>query len=340
MERCNYLPMKLENAYKIKLLKILEILRQDSDEDNYIETGELLGKLSAMRIVCDRRTLAADIETLNNYGYEVLCEKSPGMPNRYCVADRSFSVSELRILMDAVQASCFVTPKKTEELVGKIAELGGSHRAELLRSNIVKFNTTKSNNENIFYNISEINAAIENGKKVSFQYFDYDEKHEHKYRKEGKRYFVNPLATIYDDDNYYLVCYYARYEGVIHYRIDRMDHVQMVDNQPIDAYKGEPIDIKHHKKTLFGMFQGEEQEVEFIADKSLLDVIFDVFGDEVELASEEGNRVRFKSFVQLSPTFFGWCLSFGDNLKVVGPNEVVVQLKRIIIGFDDLYKSL
>ena len=135
MERCNYLPMKLENAYKIKLLKILEILRQDSDEDNYIETGELLGKLSAMRIVCDRRTLAADIETLNNYGYEVLCEKSPGMPNRYCVADRSFSVSELRILMDAVQASCFVTPKKTEELVDKIAELGGSHRAELLRSN-------------------------------------------------------------------------------------------------------------------------------------------------------------------------------------------------------------
>lgn len=331
--------MKLENAYKIKLLKILEILRQDSDEDHYIETGELLSKLSSMGIVCDRRTLAVDIETLNNYGYEVLCEKSPGMPNRYCVADRSFSVSELRILMDAVQASCFVTPKKTEELINKIAELGGSHRAELLRSNIVKFNTTKSNNESIFYNISEINAAIENGKKVSFQYFDYDAKHEHKYRKEGKRYFVNPLATIYDDDNYYLVCYYARYEGVVHYRIDRMDHVQMVDEQPIDTYKGDPIDLKYHKKTLFGMFQGEEHEVEFVADKSILDVIFDVFGDKVVLEIVGDSKVQFKASVQLSPTFFGWCLSFGDKLKVIGPNEVVAKVVLYISSLLKQYRK-
>ena len=330
MERCRHQPMKLENAYKIKLLKILEILRQDSDEDNYIETGELLGKLSAMGIVCDRRTLAADIETLNNYGYEVLCEKSPGMPNRYCVADRSFNVSELRILMDAVQASCFVTPKKTEELIDKIADLGGSHRAELLRSNIVRFNTTKSQNESIFYNISEINAAIENGKKVSFKYFDYNENHERVYRRKEKRYFVNPLATIYDDDNYYLVCYYGRYEGVVHYRIDRMDLVQMVDDQPMDAYKGEPIDLKHHKKTLFGMFQGEEQEVEFVADKSILDVIFDIFGETIMLENEGENSVRFKAAVQLSPTFFGWCLLFGDKLKVIGPNEVVEKIVEYI----------
>ena len=225
--------MKQEKAYKIKLIKILEILRQDSDEDHYIESTEILSKLAAMGIECDRRTLYGDIDVLNDFGYEVLCEKNPGKPNKYCVVDRSFDVPELRILMDAVQASSFITPSKTEVLLDKIADLGGSHRAELLRSNIVKFNTTKSANESIFYSISEINLAIENKKKVSFEYFDFNSKHERVYRRNGKRYFVNPLATIYDDDNYYLICYYGRFEGVVHYRIDRMDRVEMVLNQPI-----------------------------------------------------------------------------------------------------------
>ena len=130
--------MKQENAYKIKLLVLLEILRQDSDEDHYIGTTELIDKLADMGIVCDRRTLYKDIEVLNNFGYEVLCEKSPGKPNCYCVADRSFDVPELRILMDAVQAASFVTPSKTEVLLDKIADLGGSHRAELLQS-IVRY---------------------------------------------------------------------------------------------------------------------------------------------------------------------------------------------------------
>ena len=241
--------------------------------------------------------------------------------------------------MDAVQASSFITPSKTEVLLDKIADLGGSHRAELLRSNIVKFNTTKSANESIFYSISEINLAIENNKKVSFEYFDINSKHERVYRRNGKRYFVNPLATIYDDDNYYLICYYGRFEGVVHYRIDRMDRVEMVVNQPIDVYKGEPIDLKRHKKTLFGMFQGEEQLVEFQADASILDPIFDIFGDKVEITPDENGKLRFKAAVQLSPTFFGWCLSFGDKLQVIGPDEVVANVTDYIQSLMDGYRK-
>ena len=143
--------MRQENAFKIRLIKLLEILRQHSDEDNYMSTTEIIERLAVIGIVCDRRTLYKDVELLNESGYEVLCEKAPGKPNGYCVADRNFNVSELRILMGAVQASSFITPKKTEELVDKIANLGGSHRAELLQSNIVRFNTTKNTNENIFY---------------------------------------------------------------------------------------------------------------------------------------------------------------------------------------------
>ena len=149
---------------------------------------------------------------------------------------------------------------------------------------------------------------------------------------------VPKLATIYDDDNYYLICYYGRFEGVVHYRIDRMDRVEMVVNQPIDVYKGEPIDLKRHKKTLFGMFQGEEQLVEFQADASILDPIFDIFGDKVEITPDENGKLRFKAAVQLSPTFFGWCLSFGDKLQVVGPNEVVEKIVEYIHLFMQGYK--
>ncbi len=331
--------MRQENAYKIKLVKLLEILRQDSDEDHYIGTSEILAKLAGMGIVCDRRTLYRDIDILNEFGYEVLCEKAPGMPNKYCVLDRSFDVPELRILMDAVQASSFITPKKTKELVDKIADLGGSHRAELLRQNIVNYNTTKSSNECIFYSINEINSAIEQGKKVSFKYFDFDAQHKRVYRKEGKRYYVNPLATIFADDNYYLIAYYAKHEGVVHYRIDRMDIVEMVSDQDKDPYKGSRLDLKRHKKSVFGMFQGETQEVVFQADNSLLDPIFDKFGEQVSITQMEGNEITFKTEVQVSPMFFGWCCSFGEKLKVIAPTEILNDLKEYIETIAKGYKT-
>ena len=125
----------------------------------------------------------------------------------------------------------------------------------------------------------------------------------------------------------------------MHYRIDRMDHVEMVVNQPIDLYKGNPIDLQHHKKTLFGMFQGEEQLVEFQADASILDPIFDIFGDKVEITPDENCKLRFKAAVQLSPTFYGWCLSFGDKLQVVGPNEVVAKVVDYIQSLMDGYRK-
>ena len=331
--------MKQGNASKIKLVKILEILCRDSDEENYIDSTEILEKLASMGIECDRRTLYGDVKVLNNFGYEVLSEKSPGKPNRYCVVNRSFNVPELRILMDAVQASSFITPAKTEELVNKIADLGGRHRAELLRSNIVKFNTTKSKNENIFYSINEINAAIENDKKVSFEYFDFNAKHERVYRREGKRYFVNPLATIFDDDNYYFICYYGNHEGVVHFRVARMNHVQMLSDQPREAFSGEPVDIKRHKKTLFGMFQGEESLVEFQVDESILDPVFDVFGDKIKIVADENGKLRFKAEVQVSATFFGWCLSFGDKLRVTGPDEVVEKLIEYLSALTEKYNQ-
>ena len=166
--------MAQDNYRKIKLLKLLELLRLDTDEQHPMTTNQICARLDEMGIICDRRTLSKDIALLNEQGYEIM-DTTVGHEKGYYVEDRSFSIPELKILMDAVQAASFITDKKTTELVEKIAALGGSHRAEILKSNIVNFKTTKHSNEHIFYNVDALEQAISEQKKILFRYFTLDE---------------------------------------------------------------------------------------------------------------------------------------------------------------------
>ena len=176
-----------DNCQKIKLLKLHEILRTESDEQNPLTTGELLTRLADCGISCDRRTLAKDMETLNRQGFEVMVRRV-GHQKGYYVEDRGFSLPELKILMDAVQAAGFITERKAEDLSGKIASLGGSHRADLLTRHMLLFNTRKHSNESIYYNVDRLEEAIRERCKVSFRYFDLDENCARVYRKNGEAY--------------------------------------------------------------------------------------------------------------------------------------------------------
>ena len=317
--------MKPEKAFRIRLVKILEILRQETDEDHPMGTQTLIKKLAEQGIECDRRTLYRDIQVLNDYGYEVLC------------VDRSFDIPELRILLDAVQAASFITPKKTEVLVDKIADLAGSHRAEVLKKNIMRFNITKHTNEAIYYNVNEIESAIMEGKKVSFFYFDYNAHGERVFRKDKKRYVINPYATIFSNDNYYLVGYSDKYKNVAHYRIDRMEAVEVEteDIMPVLAIEG--FDITEHKKQVFGMFVGEEERVSIQIDNSLIDAVMDKFGENISLMDRGDGTARLEISVQISPAFLAWCCAFGDMLKVVFPSSLVEQIKVYIERLANLY---
>lgn len=329
--------MKQEKAHKIKLVKILEILRQDSDEDNYIETTEILNKLSAQGIDCDRRTLYDDIEVLNDYGYEVLCEKRAGKANRYCIVDRSFDVPELRILMDAVQAASFITPKKTDRLIDKIADLGGSHRAELLKNNIINFNTTKHTNEQIFYSVSELERGIIEGKKVSFLYFDYNAKKEKVYRIEKRRYYVSPCATVFSNDNYYLITYSNRHDNLTNYRIDRMEDVRVEESDRVLPENRKYFDMTKHKKEIFEMFGGEAKRVEIEFDEKLIGAVIDKFGEDARLLAMGDGKIKLIAEVQVSKRFFAWVCSFGREMKVISPFEVVEEAKEYVQELCGLY---
>lgn len=328
--------MGKENFSKIKLLRVWEILKQDSDENNPLTTNQILEKLSESGIICDRRTLYQDIAILNSYGYEVICKKGQHS-NGYYVIDRSFDVPELRILIDAVQAASFISPKKTAELTDKIAALGGSYRADILKKNIVEFNTTKHNNEHIYYSVNAIEDAILAGKKISFQYFDLNESHERVFRKNGEKYLVNPVAMVFSNDNYYLICYHDNHDGITTYRIDRMLNVSVSEQEINKAAQPKGLNIAKHRKQSFSMFGGKTETVKFEADKDLLDVIYDKFGEDTQIRSLGNGKISFTADVEISPMFFGWCCSFGKRLKIIAPFTMVALVSNYIKDLAQIY---
>ena len=325
----------MDKILKLKLVKIWEILSQETDEEHPMGTTELLHKLKIMGITCDRRTLYADIDALNECGYEILCERSTS--NMYYVVDRKFSVGEIRIMMDAVQAAGFITEKQTSAFVEKLAFLAGSRRGEALKDNIVAFNGAKTNNSSICYNVEIITEAIQNDKKVKFTYFDFDAQHNKIYRKDGKFYYMNPYALVMDNNNYYFLAYDMYHEHMMHFRVDRMDQVQVSRHDKEYLKNFDKFDIKKYKKQLFGMYSGEGQEVKIRIDKKLIDSIFDVFGIDTKFIKIDENIYEFTAEVQLSPQFYGWCCSFGDKLKVVAPFSVVDELKTYIENLSKNY---
>lgn len=313
---------------KLKMLKIWEILCHETDENNPMPSTVLMRMLADMGIPCDRRTLYKDIEALNENGYEILCNRS--RQNEYYVLDRKFNNAELHILMDAVQASSFVTEEKTNELIDKIATLAGNRKGEVLKSNAVAFNTVKSTNEKIYYSVNEIVTAIEEKKKIEFYYFDYDASHNKVYRKDKQKYTVNPYATIFSNDSYYLLCYDDKHEGMAHYRIDRMDTVKITDEPITKRPELKKFDVKKHKKQVFNMFLGENVAVTMRIKTALFDTIFDKFGTSIQLKMINENEAEFTQEVQISPAFIGWCCSLGNKLKVVSPSSVVEKIKNQI----------
>lgn len=326
----------MEKDKKLRPLKIWEILRHDTDEDHPMGTETLRAKLEECGYPCTRKTVYADIAMLNNNGYEIMCNRK--ISNEYYVADRSFDIPELQILMDAVQAASFITDKKTKVLVGKIAQLAGDKKAEVLQKNTVEFHTPKSDNEQIFYTVDKIGDAIEQRRQISFLYFDYDICHQRVYRKEKRRYVVNPLSTVFSNDNYYLMCYDDKHDNIGHYRIDRMEDMKIEYTPITETEESKKFDLSRHKRALFGMFNGEDAQVTFQADKSLIDHIFDKFGKDMHIAYGEGNTVVFIADVQVSKPFLGWCCSFGNILKVTAPQSVVNQVNDFLAETAKQYK--
>lgn len=327
--------MKYARVQRVKYVKILEILKQESDEDRPLTTTEIIQKLQDRGVVVDRKILYEDIKVLNEVGYEIICRRTK--QNEYYIVDRQFDVPELRILMDAVQAASFIPEKKTDELLAKIANLGGSYRKQLLLRDNVCFDTNKHSNSLIYYSVNEIEEAINHNKKIQFEYFDLNHKCKRVYRKDKAKYEVNPVATLLSNDNYYLVCYSDKFDGYSNYRIDRMENVKRTEQDRTPSKMLNQFDCNKYRKQLFGMFSGEAESVTLEFDKSLIDVIFDKFGEKT-LITKFGDSYRTTVDVVVSKQFFGFLLGLGDKVKIIAPKSIVDKFNIYIIKVLDSYK--
>ena len=318
---------KSENQ-KIKLVVLWDILRMYSDEEHPLSTNEILRLLAEQGVETGRKALYDDIELLNRFGYEVLTQKARS--NLYYVVDRKFDTAELRILLDAVTAADFITEKKTKQLTDKIAELAGTHRAKLLTKNIVYSDAVKHSNEKVYYSVDAIDHAIVTGKKVIFKYFDLDCHGQRKYRKEGEKYVVNPVALVFNENKYYLTCYNHKYMNLSNYRIDRMDEVE-ISSEPITPAKcREEFNANRHRKQAFSMFVGAVEKVTFEVDETLLDSMFDKFGEKTKMQRIDEDSCAACVTVQISPTFWGWLFQFAGEMQIMEPAYLIDTYRHLL----------
>lgn len=319
--------MARENCQKIKLLKLYELLRQETDDQHPLTTMNIIDRLAGMGISCERRTVAKDMAILNDQGYEVM-SCWVGKEKAYYIDDRSFSIPELKVLIDAVQAASFITDKKTAELIDKIANLGGSHRADILKGNMVCFNTRKHSNECIYYNIGYLEDAILQQKKVIFTYFDLNENGERVYRRDGHHYVVEPIGLVFNEDNYYLMVYSSRHNGTASYRVDRMDHVEIIDEQVCEKAVALRESVECFTEQAFKMYGGQPVAVTLQFNHKLMGAIYDKFGENTKMCRINEDSCEATVNVQISPTFWGWIFQFGNLMSITAPNSMVDEYKN------------
>lgn len=314
-----------ENNQKIKLLRILEYLRSESNVGKPLSTSQIISYLNSIHISCERRTLYKDMEMLIESGANIV-KTELGRENAYYMNEVSFSLAEVKTLIDAVQAANFIPTDKTADLVEKLLSYAGVRRSEIVRDNIIFYNNHKHSNQDIYENIEQIELAIKQKKQVSFYYFDLDEKCNRIYRKEKKRYIADPVALVFSEDNYYLVSYSQKYQDIVNYRIDRMDTVEVEETDICEEAIIKKKRTESYTEQVFKMYNGKAETITLELEPDLLGVLYDKFGENLEIRHTDGGRLLVKVIVQISPPFWGWLMQFGGRMKIVTPEGLKPNL--------------
>ncbi len=313
--------MAKSSNQKLKLLYIMQYLLRETDEDNPVSTADIISMLKSNGINAERKSIYENIEDLCGFGLDI--EKSgTGRASGYYIAQREFEMPELKLLVDAVQSSKFITKSKSDKLIKKIEELAGRHQAEKLQRQVFVSNRIKHDNESIYYNVDEIHTAINSDRKLSFYYFDWTSSKEKKHHRDGKRYKISPWALAWDDENYYMIGY-DRDAGIIkHYRVDKMEKITAEKECREGREEFCEFDMAVYSKKVFGMFGGEEKTVTIRFREEFAGAVIDRFGRDAMIIPEKGGyfRVRVNAFV--SPLFYSWVFGFGNGAKIIDPPEI------------------
>ena len=315
---------------KQKLLYVMKFFTERTDEEYGVTVADILEYLDEVGIIAERKSIYSDIETLRDFGLDIVKNKV-GKITLFSLASREFETQELKLLVDAVQCSKFITQKKSRELIHKIESLTSQHQAKDLHRQVIVANRVKTSNEEIYRNIDSISRAINNKKKISFYYTQWQvsrtgaKKIVRVRRHEGRRYLLTPKALTWDDENYYLIAYDSNHDMLKHFRVDKMESI-VVEEAKADTSKSvDKFDLAIYTKQVFGMYGGELVNVKLRFDDALIGVAIDRFSDKVFISPDKDGTFTLTTDVMLSPQFFGWLCSLGSGVKLIAPKAAKEQ---------------
>ena len=321
---------------KLKLYYLSRIMLEKTDDEHMITMPEIKEALEAYGVTADRKSLYDDLQALEVLGIEVIGEKV-GRNYFYHVGNKSFEIAELKLLVDSIQSSKFITEKKSSELIKKLTNMASVYEAAQLRRQVVVHGRVKTMNESIYYFVDDIHRAIAENKKISFEYMKWNEEKK-LVRRKDTLYVVSPWALTWDDENYYLIAYDDAAERIKHFRVDKLKSIQVLEDRRTgkDAFKA--FDLARYAKMSFGMFGGKPTKVRISFENDLVGVFIDRFGRDIPIYSTDREGWSETSVeVAMSDQFLGWIFALGSKVKILGPKEVVERFKDELAAMKQLY---
>ncbi|MDD6743680.1 MAG: WYL domain-containing protein [Roseburia porci] len=314
---------------KFKLYRLAQIMLENTDEEHYITMPEIIDALGTYGVTADRKSIYADLRDLEILGIDV--EGEPvGNRYHYHVVDRPFELPELKLLVDAIQSSKFITEKKSNALIRKLEKFVSRYDAQKLQRQVYVSGRIKTMNESIYYTVDAIHNAISMNKKIRFQYYQWNVQKEMELRHNGAWYCISPWGLSWEGENYYLVGFDQGAGKIKHYRVDKMLHIRIMEEAREGKEHFQRLDMADYTRKSFGMFGGKEQNVRLLVDNELAGVMIDRFGKDVMMIPSGEDHFTVNVDVRVSRQFLGWVFSLGEQVEILSPEEVRSAMKEEI----------
>ena len=319
---------------KLKLFYLRDFLLRSSDEEHRLTIRDMIAHLASHDISAERKSLYSDLNLLQEYGMDIV-----RTPKGYYVGSRGFELPELKLLVDSVQSSKFITHKKTVTLIKKIEGLASVYQARQLSRQVFVANRIKTMNESIYYNVDEIHSGIAQNRQIRFRYFDYTVDKKRRLRREGDFYQVSPFALTWDDENYYMVAYDSQAQVIKHFRVDKMVDIAVLETERDGKQAYEALDMAVYARKVFGMFSGDERRVRLRFDNRMVGAVLDRLGRDAVLVPDGPDHFTVTADVVVSPQFFAWVFGFHTLAQIVGPPDVVEKMREYLAQVAEMYPA-
>ena len=326
------------NKQRLKLLYLMKIFSEETDEDHMLTLPQIIGKLKAYGVDVERKTLYQDFVLLRDFGFDII-----GVQTQrnyfYHIGNRKFELPELKLLVDSVQSAKFITKKKSNVLIRKLEGMVSKYEARQLQRQVIISGRVKAMNESIYFNVDKLHEAIGAGSQISFKYYRWNINKKMELRKDGDWYQVSPWCLMWDDENYYLVGYDGSEKKIKHYRVDKMKCISVVDKKREGKEEFKAFNMPRYSKSLFGMYGGEEVLVTLEAENKMVGILIDRFGKDIPIKPVDDNHFRTSVVVAVSGQFLGWIMALDEGVKIVGPDGVVERMKKKIELLNKVYEA-